>query len=494
MELILCISILLVAALAVTLCVRRISALNSQLRQSSEANSQLNAHNLSLEAQLKTQEEVYKAKEALQAKLDAEKQAASARMEQERAEAQSRLEQEKREAQEKLERERAEAQERIEQERKTAFESLSKQMEESFKLLSSQNSSELSKRNSESIAELLKPVAQKFEQYDKSMRESQDKALAQDASMRELIGNLLERTNSVGDEAKNLANALSGKSKVQGDFGEMLLVDLLKASGMEEGTHFRAQSVLRDDQGHEIKSDSGATMIPDVLVYYPDGSEVVIDSKVSLSAYLAYSAATTIEDRKKWAKEHVRSISRHIEELRSKDYASYISEGKKKIEYNIMFIPIEGAFRLMLEEEPLLWNEAKQNKVLIVSQMNLAIVLNTILLGWRRYDQQRNIQEVFQTAQELMSQLQNWMEAFVKVGDCLQKADTAYSDARKKLTESNQSVVRKIAKLERLNIAPKRSGGKLKISSRSAAGFESIIPAALTAGTSVESEIESSDQ
>lgn len=370
-------------------------------------------------------------------------------------------------------------QEALSEEREKAFSLQRKQMEESFRLLSEQNSAGLRRQNAESLAELLRPIQEKFTGFEKSVRDSQDKSVAQDAAMRELLNAVMKQSETVGTEARNLANALTGHSKIQGNFGEMLLVDLLKQSGLEEGIHFTTQDVLRDAQGHEIKSETGGTMIPDVIVYYPDGSEVIIDSKVSLNAYVDYMNCEDPEQRKVLARRHIDSITRHIDELKVKDYASYIAEGRRKVDYNIMFIPMEGAFRVMLDEAPMLWQRAKDAKVLIVSQQNLMIVLNMILMSWRQYDQEKNIEEVYATASELMGQLKNWMDSFVKVGEHLEKARTAYDDSKKKLVESNQSVIKKIDKLEHLRIAPKRSNAKIKAGARISGGRESVIPAEL---------------
>lgn len=370
----------------------------------------------------------------------------------------------------------------IADEREKTFESQRKQMEESFKYLSEQNSAGLRRQSAESISELLKPIQDKFEMFDRTMRESQVKDGERSSAMMEAVRQMMERSKSVGDEARNLANALTGHSKLQGDFGEMLLTDLLRNSGLEEGVQYSVQSVMCDEAGHEIKSDAGRTMIPDVIIHYPDDSHVIVDSKVSLTAFVNYCNCEDTVQRKLYAKQHIESISRHIDELKAKDYNSYLEDGQRKIDYNIMFIPIENAFRLMLEEEPVLWQKAKDSKVLIVSQQTLMIVLNMILISWRQHDQQKNIVEVYKTAEELMSQLKSWMSAFVNVGEYLGKAQSAYDESKRKLSESNQSVIRKIDKLEHLKLSPKRSNAKIKAGARMVAGQESVIPNELAQG------------
>ena len=348
-------------------------------------------------------------------------------------------------------------------------------MQQVFENLSARNSETFKARSAETIAELMKPVQEKFDAFSQAVNESRKDSIERHSRLEQRINDLDERSRSVGDEARNLANALTGYSKVQGDFGEMVLVDILKNAGLTEGVHFFTQGVMTDPAGHEIKSEEGRTLIPDVMVFYPDDTTVIIDSKVSLKDYTAYMASTTVEERTALAKAHVESVRRHVDELKDKDYASYIPKDRRKVNYNIMFIPVEGAFRLMLEEDQRLWQVAKDNNVLIVSQMTLIIVLNMIQMSWKQHRQEENIAKVYGAAEELMSQLKGWMDNYVDLGNALQKASKAYEDATSKLRDSNQSVIRKIDKLEKLGLAPKRSRGKIKTSSRLAAPG-SIIP------------------
>ena len=360
------------------------------------------------------------------------------------------------------------------------------EMRNAFKALSAENSEHFRKTSAESVGELLKPIQEKFKEFSESVKNSDEKNAERSGSMEKMIHLLSEQSKNVGNQAQALADAITGQSKTQGDFGEMLLVDLLRESGLQEGVNFDVQGVIRDEFGHEIKSDDGRTMIPDVIVHCPDGGEVIVDSKVSLKAFVEWNQAITPEDRSRLAKAHIASIRSHVDELRGKDYASYIPEGRKKIDYNLMFIPIENAFRLMQEEEPLLWQQAKNQGVLIVSQMSLAIVLNMILVAWRQFDQQRNIQEVYKTASELMSVLENWMAEYVKVGEKLKDLGRSYGESTRLLTESNQSVVKKIAKLEKLGATRKRSNAGLKSGGRMIGGRSSVIPSELAANLDEE--------
>lgn len=352
-------------------------------------------------------------------------------------------------------------------------------MKEQFKAaaaeIASMNSREFREQSTAGIADMLAPIKEKFAELDRTMKTSHTESVKYNSELSASIRLVMEQSRHVGEEARNLADALSGRSKVQGDFGEMLLKDILKNAGLQEGLHFISQGVITDSGGHEVRSEEGAVMIPDTLVFYPDDTMVVVDSKVSLTAFNSYMAASSAADRDRYAREHVESVRKHVDELKSKDYASYIPEGKRKVDYNIMFIPIEGAFRLMLDEAPLLWQTAKNNNVLIVSQMTLVIVLNMIQMSWKQSEQEKNIEEVYRTASELMGQLQGWMSSFVDIGTSLDRAVKSYAESKKKLTDSRQSVIGKIGKLESLGLSPKRSRGRVRISARKT-GPESVIP------------------
>ena len=352
-------------------------------------------------------------------------------------------------------------------------------MKEQFKAaaaeIASMNSREFREQSTAGIADMLAPIKEKFAELDRTMKTSHTESVKYNSELSASIRLVMEQSRHVGEEARNLADALSGRSKVQGDFGEMLLKDILKNAGLQEGLHFISQGVITDSGGHEVRSEEGAVMIPDTLVFYPDDTMVVVDSKVSLTAFNSYMAASSAADRDRYAREHVESVRKHVDELKSKDYASYIPEGKRKVDYNIMFIPIEGAFRLMLDEAPLLWQTAKNNNVLIVSQMTLVIVLNMIQMSWKQSEQEKNIEEVYRTASELMGQLQGWMSSFVDIGTSLDRAVKSYAESKKKLADSRQSVIGKIGKLESLGLSPKRSRGRVRISARKT-GPESVIP------------------
>ena len=336
------------------------------------------------------------------------------------------------------------------------------QMKEVFRNISSDTSTEFRTKSSEAIADILRPLQEKMQQFSEAVKENEKNSHDRHARLEQKIVDLSNDSKSIGEEAKNLADALSGRSKVQGNFGEMILSDLLRQSGLQEGVHFITQGAVRDAEGRVIHSEEGKRMIPDVQILYPDGTCVIVDSKVSLNAYMDYLTAKDADKRKAAAKAHLDSVLSHVNELKTKDYSTFVEEGRKKVGYNIMFIPVEGAFRLLLEEDPLLWQRAKDAGVLIVSQMTLIIVLNMIQMSWGQYEQERNIAKVYETASDLLTKIRSWLEAHVAVGDSLSQAISSYNAATKALKDSPQSVISKIEKLQSLGVAPKKSKAKLK--------------------------------
>ncbi|MBO5195079.1 MAG: DNA recombination protein RmuC, partial [Bacteroidales bacterium] len=197
--------------------------------------------------------------------------------------------------------------------------------------ISEKNSREFKEQSAGRIEDILKPIKEKFSEFTKSMDDSRTSAVKMKTSLEEQIKNLMDQSGKVSDEARNLTNALTSRSKVQGDFGELILKDILVNAGLTEGLHFICQGVMTDRDGHEVKSNDGRTLIPDVLVLYPDDTLVVVDSKVSLTAYTAYCAAEAEDARDAAARQHVDSVRKHINELADKGYASYIPEGKRKV-------------------------------------------------------------------------------------------------------------------------------------------------------------------
>ncbi len=397
------------------------------------------------------------------------------------AEAVRKLEEQQAEAVRKMEAQQAEAMKKVAEQHVKDMELMQTQFKVAAGEILKQNTQDFSRSSSEKIDTLLKPVREKFEEFRIKVEESDKGRVEMKTSIEEQVRSIMGQAAKVSASADNLANALTSRSKTQGDFGELILKDILINAGLREGVHFQCQGVMTDENGHEIKSEDGKVMIPDVQVFYPDGTTVIVDSKVSITDYVTYCSETDETLKKAAMNRHIDSIRKHVNELADKDYTSYLSNGKRKVDYNIMFIPNDGAFIAVLEEAPRLWQEARDRNVLIVSQMNLVVVLNMIYMVWRQSEREKNVDAIVAAASELMGQLQTWLVEFDKLGKQIGDLSNAYENSKWRLRDSSQSVMRKVQKLERLGAAPKQKS--LKATGRKTAvgaASESIIPASLT--------------
>lgn len=213
---------------------------------------------------------------------------------------------------------------------------------------------------------IIDPLKETIREMRTAMDSSRDTHNKNTASLEKAIEEVMRRTREIGAEADKLASALRNENKVQGNWGELILDELLESQGLKEGIHYEKQVTLRDRAGKAIlNEESGKRMIPDTILHYPDGKDAVIDSKVSLTAFVDYQNAETDDARAEALQRHVRSVRQHVAELARKDYSAYIKLPRQALNYVIMFVPNEGALQLALAEAPELWREAFSKGVFI---------------------------------------------------------------------------------------------------------------------------------
>jgi protein of hypothetical function DUF195 len=313
------------------------------------------------------------------------------------------------------------------------------------------NAEKLKSENTDSIGLITQPLKEAIGEMRRELTQNRETSAANSATFQEQLRQMLESNERVGEKAANLAQALRGDNKAQGNWGEVILGNLLSCQGLREGIDYDLQTRLRDDLGQDLKNiDTGASMQPDAILHYPHEQDVIIDAKVSLKAYDDYVNAQSEEERTAALAAHVRSIRDQYQRLSKKDYSSYVQAPRKSIDFVVMFVPNESALQLALTADSKLWYDAFDHKVLIAGELNLMAILRIIQIVWRQYQQAENQQRVFLIAEELLDRLGDFLKRYQKLGDALRNSLKAYEDAEKKVFSGRQSVVRKGNELKAL--------------------------------------------
>lgn len=299
-------------------------------------------------------------------------------------------------------------------------------------------------------AETMKAITGGLDQNIKDMKdafEAQKKSHAEETSsiktqFAETVKHLKEQTESIGSKAENLASALKGQNKMQGIFGETILENILKAEGLREGHDYDAEFWLRDRKGNIIvNEETGKRMRPDFALHFPDDTDILIDSKVSLSALSDYFAAETDEERADASRRNLESVISHIGELTSKEYQKHV-EGRKTLDYVIMFIPNYGAYQLAKQEDKDIFAKAFQKNVLITTEETLIPFLRLIRTAWVQKEQMENISEIVSAAQEMVNRVGIFCHANAELEKDLEDVLDGFKENTKRLVDGKKSIVK----------------------------------------------------
>ncbi|MBP9993086.1 MAG: DNA recombination protein RmuC [Bacteroidales bacterium] len=306
---------------------------------------------------------------------------------------------------------------------------------------------EFSISSSRSLGQIVDPLKENIAELRKAMEAENKEQAERNGEMKERIRNLMIHSEAARKSADELAAAFKHGSKVQGDWGETILEELLTSQGLTKGIHFDVQAVIRDRDGKALHSETGGTVRPDVILHLDEHRDVIIDSKVSLTAYVDYVNATEQTQRENFLKAHVDSLKRHVKELSAKDYSSYIQPPKVSVGYVIMFVPNVGALWSALNAEPSLWRRAAEMNVYIADEQSLYGALKMVSLTWTQVAQARNHEKVYELAGEMLERVGMFMERYEAVGKAIDKAKEEYDNGMKKLSPQGQSILNTSGKL-----------------------------------------------
>lgn len=341
-------------------------------------------------------------------------------------------------------------------------EELQQSLKEQFRTLAGDVLGEQSRRfkeeNRESMDIILKPFKDNISEFRSRVDAIFTQQTEQSGALKNELQRLMELNKQITTETTNLTNALKGNSKVQGDWGEMILESILDNSNLIRGVHYQTQLNVKDEAGNNLR--------PDVVLNLPNNKQVIIDSKVSLTAYVNYVSAESEAERRAAMTAHVASVRQHVKELGAKSYQQLLNSP----DFVIMFIPNEPAFLDALKEDNTIWNDAYEKKVIISSPTNLFALLKIVDDLWRRDEQNKNHENIIKLGVTLYDQLVAFSSTLEGVGTSLEQAQAKYDEAYKRLHTGNNNIVRVGEKLRKMGLptTKKQSAKLVELSEESA--------------------------
>lgn len=327
---------------------------------------------------------------------------------------------------------------------KQEVEELRKQSILEFQNLANQIMEEKSQKftlaNKENLETILKPLGENIHQFKQKVEETYDKESKQRFSLEEKVKDLIEMNNKLSQEAHNLSSALRGQAKKQGNWGEMILESILEKSGLQKNREYKVQETLYDEHGKMLR--------PDVIIYLPENRTIIIDSKVSLIAYDRFNSEEDKPTQDIYLQQHVQSVRQHIDDLAKKKYDT-LTTG---LDFTMLFIPIEPAYILAVQEDNELWNYAYQKRILLISPTNLIAALKLVTDLWKREQQSRNAAEIAKQGERLYEKIVGFLESMEDIGKHINKSQEMYLKAIGQLRDGRGNLVNQAEKLKKLGV------------------------------------------
>lgn len=293
---------------------------------------------------------------------------------------------------------------------------------------------------------MLKPFREQISNFSKLSQEQFNEELKDRHLLKDELKRLKQMNEQLSQDALNLTNALKGESKTQGNWGEIVLEKILEDSGLREGSEYELQMHLKDDNGKRY--------LPDVVIHMPQNRDIVVDSKVSLTAYERFVTAEDEQIKNQALKEHITSISKHVGELSTKQYEKL--EGINSLDYVLLFMPIEGAFLLALEYDGDFFKQAYDKNILIVSPSTLMVTLRTIEHIWRTQRQEDNARKIASEAEAMYDKLVGFVEEMQKIGLQIDRTKESYDTAMNRLKTGRGNVIKRAENVASLGLKPKK--------------------------------------
>lgn len=313
-----------------------------------------------------------------------------------------------------------------------------------------QRQQEFAEQSNTNIGQIVDPLRKTIADMKQALSDNTLLQTTLSGEMKANMENMMRQSEAAQKSTEELTRAFRHETKVQGDWGEAVLDELLESQGLRCGIHFETQATIRDAKGNVIHPEEGASLRPDIIVHLDKNRELIIDSKVSLSSFIDYVNAENADDRQRFLKAHIDSIWRHVKELSDKDYSSYIQPPKVKMDYVIMFMPHTGALWTALNAQPDLWRKAMEKNVFIADEQTLFAALRIINLTWTQIVQAENHEKVYHLAEEMLDRVGKFVKSYEEMGKQIERLQKAYDEGGRKLAPSGQSIITTSMKLIKL--------------------------------------------